>query len=110
MGEPADLTAGWAQRIDCKRTSVPPRRRDVSEHPAEGGTLLFAARDGKTLLLNETAALVWRACESETTLAELTRQLAEKYDVDSETAADHVEQLVTLFAESGLLMLEAAQT
>lgn len=101
--------SGWAQSIDDLGTNVPRRSSNVAQHPADGGMLLFDARTGMTLLLNETAVEVWRACAEETTLAALTHRLSSIYDVETETAADHVDQLVALFAEAGLLQLEPAE-
>lgn len=54
--------------------------------------------------LNETGAFLWKKMsEGDVTVDELVDALLSEYDVDRETAAHDVEQLVAQFRESGIL-------
>lgn len=84
---------------------VPPRRKGVREHELDGEALLFDPRTRKTYLLNKTAFAVWRHCDGQATARQIANEQSEDYEVQFEAALDHVEQLVTLFADSELLDL-----
>lgn len=54
--------------------------------------------------LNETGAFLWKKMsEGDVTVDELVDALLSEYEVDRETAAHDVEQLVVQFRESGIL-------
>ena len=54
--------------------------------------------------LNETGAFLWKKMsEGDVTVDELVDALLSEYEVDRETAAHDVEQLVAQFRESGIL-------
>ena len=54
--------------------------------------------------LNETGAFLWKKMsEGAVTVDELVDALLSEYEVDRETAAHDVEQLVAQFRESGIL-------
>ncbi len=83
---------------------VPPARRsEVVERELDGEAVLFDPRTGDTYQLNRTALAVWRRCDGVTETREIAAEQCENFEVDFETALDHVEQLVALFTESGLL-------
>jgi hypothetical protein len=82
---------------------APPRRTDLIEEELDGELMLFDPRSDNTYRLNETALSVWRWCDGRATTRRIARRQTRSYDVDFETALDHVEQLVMLFVESGLL-------
>ena len=85
-----------------------PRRDDVIVETMDGETLLSDPRSDSAFHLNETARAVWDACDGRTTMRRIAAQLAERYEVSVEDALDDVEQLVVLFAESGLLQRKAS--
>ena len=82
---------------------VPRRRRDIVEHPFEQEAILYDPQTGRAYFLNETGFTVWRQCEGRATTHQLARQHVDAYDVDFDTALDHVEELIAFFAESNLL-------
>lgn len=54
--------------------------------------------------LNETGTFLWKKMsEGDVTVDELVDALLSEYEVDRETAAHDVEQLVAQFRESGIL-------
>jgi len=81
----------------------PPRRTDIVEEELDGEVVLFDLRSGSTYQLNETALAVWRNCDGHVSTREIAEQLAQAYEVEFETALDHVEQLVALLGQSALL-------
>lgn len=90
------------------RTMIAPsRRRDFRENEMDGEALLIDPVTGKTHLLNRTALAVWRRCDGRLTTSELARFQMEAFDVPFKKAVDDVEQLVSLFAATDLLILEA---
>lgn len=82
---------------------LPCRRGNLREHDLDGEAILFDPRTGNTYQLNRTALAVWRRCDGVTETREIAAGQCENFEVDFETALDHVEQLVALFTESGLL-------
>ncbi len=83
----------------------PPRRSDVVAEELDGEVVLFDPRSGNTYRLNQTALAVWRKCDGRATIREIAELLTQAYDVEFETALEHVEQLVLLFGQSHLLDL-----
>ena len=84
---------------------APPRRDDVVEEELDGEVILYDARTGNIHRLNETALEVWRQCDGQRTTRDIAAGLTETFDVDFDTALDHVEELVTVLAESNLVKL-----
>jgi hypothetical protein len=73
------------------------------ERELDGQAILCGPDTGNTYYLNETALAVWRRCDGVTETRKIAAEQCENFEVDFETALDHVEQLVALFTESGLL-------
>jgi len=82
---------------------MPRRRRDVVEEELDGEVILCVPRTGSLHRLNETAVEVWRRCDGRATTREVAAYLTEAFDVDFDTALDHVEELVIVLAESNLV-------
>lgn len=55
------------------------------------------------ITLNDTAACVWELLAAERSLDELTAAVAERFDVDHETACADVQTFVDEIAKMGLL-------
>ena len=60
----------------------------------------------KILQLNVTALAVFRRCDGQTTMRQVAQSLADSFNVAFDSALDQVEQVVGIFADSGLLVLE----
>lgn len=84
------------------------RRADLVEDELDGEAILSDVRTGGIHRLNETALIVWRWCDGRTTTLQIACGLTRQYDVGLEIALDHVEQLLVLFAEAGLVEVEAS--
>ncbi len=84
----------------------PPRRIDLSVEILDGEAILYDPVTAQTHRLSQGALNVWQQCDGNRTTKALAHRQTEIFDIDFETALDHVEQLVALFAEAGLLNLE----
>lgn len=96
----------WTVRAGA--IAAPRRRADLVEDELDGEAILSDVRTGGIHRLNETALIVWRWCDGRTTTLQIARGLTRQYDVGLEIALDHVEQLLVLFAEAGLVEVEAS--
>ncbi|MCH7591686.1 MAG: PqqD family protein [Planctomycetes bacterium] len=83
----------------------PPRRKDLLVEILDEEAILYDPATAQTHRLSRSALDVWQQCDSRRTTLDMARRQTQIYDVDQETALDHVEQLVALFAEAGLLDL-----
>ena len=84
---------------------MPLRRHDMRIYQIDGEAVLFDPNSCRMYLLNQTALTVWRRCDGRATTREVAQSLTRNDQVNYETALDHVEQLVALFAASQLLDL-----
>jgi len=82
---------------------APCRRGDIVVDELDGEAILLDPGTGNTYRLNQTALTVWSRCDGRATTRDIVAVLTETYDVDFDTALDHVDQLIALFAEAGLL-------
>ncbi|MBK6924786.1 MAG: PqqD family protein [Thermomonas sp.] len=68
--------------------------------------MIMSARDSALFSLNETAALLWRAADGKTTLAEIVmRDICPAFDIDAETALRDATELSQGLAERGILQV-----
>ncbi len=91
--------------MDHAKTSflIPRRRDDLVLDELDAEASVFDPRSGNTYHLNQTAHIVWMRCDGFTTPRQIAREMTKTYEVTSQIALDHVEQLVSMFAASGLL-------
>lgn len=82
---------------------IPLRRATVVQNVLDLEAVLFDPANGATHRLNETALAVWNQCNGTTSTQQMADRLCDDFDVDPETALQHVEQLIVVFAEVGLL-------
>ena len=96
-------SADWTSR---QATIIPPQRReDVIENELDEQALLYDPLNGSMHRFNETALAVWRLCDGRAATRDIAEKLTDVYDLGFDAALDHVEQLVTLFAQLQLLDL-----
>ena len=55
--------------------------------------------------LNETATVLWRQLENETTKAELIKKLTQEYDVDYKRASQSIDNFISKLDEIGCITL-----
>ena len=93
-------TQSWTTQMTL---APPPRRTDLSVEEFDGELVLSDPRNGHVYRLNLTAAEVWRLCDGRRSTSEIAEHLTRNYEVESETALDHVEQITALFSQSDLI-------
>lgn len=62
-----------------------------------------AAEGGGMIALNETGAFIWELLKEETSLEAVAKALADKYEIDSDTATHDTEAYITMLKEAGAL-------
>ena len=68
--------------------------------------MIMSARDSALFSLNETAAVLWRAADGQTPLAEIvSRDICPAFDIDAETALRDATDLAHGLAERGILQV-----
>lgn len=83
---------------------VPPaRRKDMVEDELDGEAILSDPASGATHRLNESAWMIWRHCDGVADTGLLATHLSDRFEVEPELAIFHVEQMIVLFMETGLL-------
>jgi len=85
---------------------APAGRADIVADVLDDESILYDPQTEQTHRFNETAFAVWQMCDGHTTTRQIAQHLAEEYEVDARRALDHVEQLLTLFADGNLLEVE----
>ena len=85
---------------------VPAGRFDIRVEVLDDEAVVYDPRSTNTFHFNPPALNVWRLCDGKTTTREMAQHQTACFEVDEETALDHVEQLVAKFAEAGLLEQE----
>ncbi len=95
------MTSPWTSRDAIITT--PTRRSDLLVEEIDGEAILADPADGSTHRFNETALVVWRSCDGARPTRDIALELTKEYEVSLDEALDHVDQLMVLFAELGLL-------
>ena len=62
-----------------------------------------AAVGGGMIALNETGAFIWDLLKEETTTEAVAKALADKYEIDVETATRDTEAYINMLKETGAL-------
>ena len=85
-------------------------RRATHQTSADLGDerVLLNARTGTYYGLDDVGSRIWELLDEPRTVAGLRDRLLEEYDVDRETCAEHVEELLAELLEAGLIAVEAA--
>ena len=86
-------------------TNFPIRRRDGREFELDGELLLFDSNAGILYALNETAFAIWRGCQGKTA-CDVASMLCDRYEVDAETAVEHVHEVLDRLELGGLISYE----
>jgi PqqD family protein of HPr-rel-A system len=93
IGDPAGET-GLDGTLGLVEATCYVRRDDVRVQELDGEVLLYDGEAGDTHHLNATAALIWRACDGQTSPQEMAERLTDAYEVKPPAALAHVERLL----------------
>jgi hypothetical protein len=77
---------------------------DVVWCPVEGELVLFDSSRGLYFGLNEVGSAIWRLIATGTEEAEIVKALLATYEVDTDTARQEVQRIITELTRSGLLI------
>jgi hypothetical protein len=81
----------------------PRKRADVLEVDMGDGLILYNHDGDLVHHLNPSAGLIWHLCESDVTVGQLGREIAEEYGLDVETIQAQVAEVVAEFDALGLV-------
>jgi hypothetical protein len=85
---------------------VPPRVPTVSELELGDGLILYVEEADLIHRLNASAGLVWRLCDGEATVGQLSSEIAEEYGLDVEEVQLQIAALVGELDALGLVSEE----
>ncbi len=89
---------------DAPATGQKPRARlQFSVERLGNESVVLNADNGVAHHLNETASLVWHACDGSHTIDDVAEELVTRFDIDLETARRDVATVVTQLRELGLI-------
>jgi hypothetical protein len=94
---------GIVPELELDTVPEPARRADVTVQEIGGDTILTDPRARRTHVINASAAWVWMQLDGSTTVEDIARRLADRYDVDLSVARTDVERIAASFRSLGLL-------
>jgi hypothetical protein len=83
--------------------AMPPKNADVYCSELSEETVVFVISSQKAHCLNEPASVILKACDGETRIADLARQIEEKYDLLPGQGEPVVAETLDKFQDLGLL-------
>ena len=81
----------------------PKRRSDVRVRVVDGEMVVLDRQGGLIHQLNQTASFIWDRCDGKSTVADITNQLAEAFDVDPKTSLKDIAAIVGQFQKLNLV-------
>jgi PqqD family protein of HPr-rel-A system len=103
MIEPSASDPTSQESVSVPLTYRPRKGRDVLELDMGDGLILYNHDSNLVHHLNPSAAIVWQLCDGDGTVAELARDIAEEYDVNSVQVQKDIGTLVGEFDALGLV-------
>ena len=85
----------------------PKTRSDLTIVELDGEAVIYDDDAGELHHLNKTATIAFSLFDGTATLKELAKELANAYGLSSEEIAPHLDEIVSRFAEAGLLVSDA---
>lgn len=84
----------------------PKRNPDVKWRSEDENLVLYTTTDNRIIVLNRTAALIWKLADGEKTAKEIADELVKEYeDVTREKALKDVHKVVQNLKSKGLVMV-----
>jgi hypothetical protein len=83
--------------------TLPKRRSDLNVRMVDGETIVLDRSGGFVHQLNQTASYIWDCCDGTSTIAAMSTQLAEAFDVTLETAETDVVRVIDQLRQLNLL-------
>lgn len=89
-----------------ERTVLTPQTEVIQTKLADGDTVLLDMSSRRYFSLNETGARVWDLLKAGRTMAEITADLQQRYEVGADAAAASVERIVSELVSQQLLSVD----
>jgi len=83
--------------------NLPIPSADVSLQRVGNEAILHDRRNGRTHVINQSAARIWELCDGRATLDEIAGGFAASYDMPAEAVRDDVIYILAKFRELGVL-------
>lgn len=84
-------------------TTKPKRRDDVMEGRVSDHLLLEIPNESKRLFLNASGKIIWELCDGNRSIDELASVLGQQFEVDIETMAEQIRQIVEQLNQIGFV-------
>lgn len=94
------------QEVDVHEGMVPRRHPDAAFRVVEGNGVVVLPGAGEVQLLNPSGARVWELIDGSRSVGEISRALAEEFDISQETARADTEAFIRNLARQGMLAAE----
>ena len=91
--------------MDLNPNSKPQQNPDYRLELLDGELLLYHLNDTRILYCNQTASLIWRLCNGDHTITQITTLLSEAYPESKETLPDEVAATLREFLTHGAISL-----
>lgn len=85
-----------------------PKQLDIiTSRELEDQTIIIDL-NGKRMFhqLNPSASFIWKLCDGDNSINDIVNRLTEKYDIDSQTAKEDVENTLSKFSDLSLIKYE----
>jgi hypothetical protein len=81
----------------------PKRRPEIRIETVDDELVLYDAASGRAAYLNDSAAVVWKLCDGERSVAEIAGLLASEMNAEGRPVAGDVEDTIGQFVDAGLV-------
>ncbi len=92
--------------VQDNETIRPAKCDGIRAHRSDGEAVLYDEQSKTTYHLNETAFLLWDACDGTRTLGDLASMLSDRYEVAEAIGQDDVDQIAAFLAKVKLVTAE----
>lgn len=84
---------------------IPTPREHFQTERVDDDILLYHPGVSKTIRLNETASIIWKLCDGERTIGEITTLIAASFPDDAHRILEDVQAALQRFADEGAITL-----
>ena len=84
-------------------SGAPKSRDDVTFVELDGEAVVYDELRGAVHHLNVSATIVWSLCDGDTSLDEMSRTIAEAFDLNVDDVRPQVSEVLDVFGRAGLL-------
>lgn len=86
-------------------TMKPLKMEGVILTEVDDESILYDSAKGKIHILNEVGATIWKLCDGEHTVEDISAQIESEFNADGETVRKDVKEFLDKMQEIGLIIL-----